>query len=219
MNGITDFSRLREQDPARLELVRHSILASQINSLAWNKLLSRRPPFGHELLMSARKLPQYHLSIAKAEKTPQKADALSMSLIIHCSLLLDTQPDAKDGKRRTSKFLGMTSILTTTSDLELIDYRRIPSVIMCVYVDSHQFNDSTKALWGGKSFSVTATFTKPSQYVIVQASPVSSLLVPNLLLPTRFRIILLAWVPLKSTNQTSNQKLILLETLVLWMPS
>ena len=138
------------------------------------QLLSRRPPFGHDLLEAVRRLPRYAVTVKEIATTMRSGEPLSMALEIYCRLLDDDIQDkpGKETKRRTSRFLGMTSILTIMSDLDLVDYRRIPSV--SIWPTSHLLHaiSRTKALSKGKSFSITASLSKPSQSILVQVSPV-----------------------------------------------
>ncbi|KAJ7632951.1 Sec63 Brl domain-containing protein [Roridomyces roridus] len=132
-NGITSLALLRKQEPYRIET-----------------LLNRRPPFGHEVLASANDLPQYRLSIKQVEVLSNGGkDPVQVDLSITCGLLGDVSSASKTKK---GKFRSqMTAIITLTSDMEMIDFRRIP----------------TKALKEDKTFEITAELTKPSQSVVV----------------------------------------------------
>ncbi|KAI5117308.1 hypothetical protein M0805_005536 [Coniferiporia weirii] len=135
-HGITSFQILQKQDPTRIEL-----------------LLNRRPPFGHEVLAFVRNLPQYDLTVKVDDITSYNAKKpVSVELTIECRALQPSIVKAKSKQR--SRSLGMTSILTTTSDLDFVDFRRI----------------ATKALINPRSFSVTAELSKPSQSVCVFVS-------------------------------------------------
>ncbi|THH08313.1 hypothetical protein EW145_g2777 [Phellinidium pouzarii] len=135
-HGITSLQALRKQAPARIEM-----------------LLNRRQPFGHEVLAFVQTLPQYDLSIKVDDITSYNAKKpVSVELTIECRIL-ETLAGKANQKQRT-RSPGMTSILTTTSDLKFIDFRRI----------------STKALQDSRSFSVIAELSKPSQSVCVLIS-------------------------------------------------
>ncbi|KAH8117083.1 P-loop containing nucleoside triphosphate hydrolase protein [Phellopilus nigrolimitatus] len=139
-HGITCLQALRRQEPARIEI-----------------LLNRRPPYGHEVLAFVQDMPQYELKITASKDAISSyagRKPVSVELTVECRILdALIGKKAKSNKQR-SRSLGMTSILTTTSDMDFIDFRRI----------------STKALRETKSFTVTAELTKPSQSVCVLES-------------------------------------------------
>ena len=96
---------------------------------------------------------------------------VEIELNIECGVQEDSA-DSMATKRPKSRFRDTTLVLTMTSDLEFIDFRRISCVIyifLAVFADSRP---STKALKSPKSFVVTAHLTKPSQSVIVQMTSV-----------------------------------------------
>ncbi|KAF7791334.1 hypothetical protein EIP86_002348 [Pleurotus ostreatoroseus] len=133
-HGITSFETLAKQDATRLEI-----------------LLNRRPPFGHQILASVRQLPKYLVSIKKTDVTASDGiQPVEVELTIECGLLEDNTP--VQAKKAKTKFRDTTLVLTVTSDLDFIDFRRI----------------STKALKSPKTFAVVAKLTKPSQTVLVQ---------------------------------------------------
>lgn len=68
----------------------------------------------------------------------------------------------------------MTAVLTTTSDMDLLDFRRIPwvSFIRISGVLS-EIIYRTKALTERKTFEITAELTRPSQSVTVLITSVS----------------------------------------------
>ncbi|KAK0441977.1 Sec63 Brl domain-containing protein [Armillaria borealis] len=113
--GITSIDILRKQDSLKLEA-----------------LLNRRPPFGLEMLASAREFPSYMLKITEIEVRTNGAEV----------------------KKQKGRVYNMTSIITLTSEMELIDFRRI----------------STKSLKESKTFEVTAELEKPSQSINVYIS-------------------------------------------------
>lgn len=89
------------------------------------QLLNRRPPFGHEILAFVNDLPLYHVNIEEDNITTYSGEkAISVDLTISCGLLKGTDGKPKANKTRI-RSLGMTSILTTTSDFDFIDFRRI----------------------------------------------------------------------------------------------
>ncbi|KAJ7047198.1 P-loop containing nucleoside triphosphate hydrolase protein [Mycena alexandri] len=135
-NGITSLALLGKQEPYKIET-----------------LLNRRSPFGHEVLASVRELPQYTLAIQEVEVHSNGGkDPVEVELSISCALAAVELTNGPKGKKpRGRTFTQMTAILTVTSDLEMVDFRRIP----------------TKALKDTKTFEITAELTKPSQSVLV----------------------------------------------------
>ncbi|KAF8334682.1 uncharacterized protein EI90DRAFT_3121120 [Cantharellus anzutake] len=129
-HGITTIGALRGEKAHRVEL-----------------LLNKKHPFGRELIQQAASLPDYIVGISEDNVVAEGGAkpvlvTLSVSISLHHAMILDKV-----------KALGYTSVLTTTSDCRLIDFRRIP----------------TKGLVSVRSFVVTASLEKPSQSVIVQA--------------------------------------------------
>ncbi|CCM03617.1 uncharacterized protein FIBRA_05759 [Fibroporia radiculosa] len=135
--GITTLSTLRIQEPLRLEA-----------------LLNRRPPFGHEVLAAVQQLPEYTLNINEIEVTTHGGKkAVEVELLIECGLITDGTPGPKM-KKAKNKFTDMTTVLTLTSDLDFIDFRRIP----------------TKALKETKTFTLNVELRKPSQSIVTYIS-------------------------------------------------
>ncbi|KAF7322399.1 DEAD/DEAH-box DNA helicase [Mycena chlorophos] len=135
-NGITSLALLAKQEPYKIET-----------------LLNRRTPFGLEVLASVHELPTYSLSLTEVEVHSNGGkDPVEIDLSITCGLV-DPPSGSGAGKAKKQKGLRMqmTAILTLTSDLEFLDFRRIP----------------TKALKETKTFEITAELTKPSQSVVV----------------------------------------------------
>ncbi|PBK78606.1 P-loop containing nucleoside triphosphate hydrolase protein [Armillaria solidipes] len=136
--GITSIDILRKQDSLKLEA-----------------LLNRRPPFGLEMLASAREFPSYMLKITEIEvRTNGGAKPVEVDLSIECGLTDETFTSQPKSKKQKGCVYNMTSIITLTSDMELIDFRRI----------------STKSLKESKTFEVTAELEKPSQSINVYIS-------------------------------------------------
>ncbi|OCH92100.1 P-loop containing nucleoside triphosphate hydrolase protein, partial [Obba rivulosa] len=136
-NGITSFDILRVENPMRLEA-----------------LLNRKPPFGHELIASAKEFPQYQLGITEVDVAASDGKRpLQVELTIECSAVLPKATNAKQ-KKAKQKGLDMTVVLTLTSDMEFIDFRRI----------------ETKSLIEPKDFLITAELMRPSQNVVVYIS-------------------------------------------------
>ncbi|KAG7448168.1 P-loop containing nucleoside triphosphate hydrolase protein [Guyanagaster necrorhizus] len=137
-HGITSIDILRQQDSLRLEA-----------------LLNRRPPFGLEMLASAREFPSYMLKITEIEvRTSDAEKPVEVDLSIECGLTDDSFTSQAKSKKQKGRVYNMTSIITLTSDMELIDFRRI----------------STKSLKEAKIFEVTAELEKPSQSIAIYIS-------------------------------------------------
>ncbi|KAG8989050.1 Sec63 [Tulasnella sp. 427] len=132
--GIRGLGELRTQDSHRLEV-----------------LLNRKPPFGHDILEEVSALPKYRLKINEAALTHSGGtEPVVASLAIEVGL--DGPLTTPRGKK--APILGFASVLTVTSDMEFIDYRRIP----------------VRNLTEPKSFTVVARLEKPSQAIEVMVS-------------------------------------------------
>ncbi|KAF9052836.1 hypothetical protein BJ165DRAFT_1339967 [Panaeolus papilionaceus] len=138
-HGIVSLTALQKQSPLRIET-----------------LLNRRSPFGLDVLASLAELPQYDLDIRELSVTSNQGKGpVEVELSIHCSLVhgSDTNPRLTKKSTRARSF-HVAVILTITSDMELIDLRRIPS----------------KALKDSRAFELSVILTKPSQSIIVMIS-------------------------------------------------
>ena len=99
--------------------------------IAGPQLLSRRPPFGHEVLSFVNQLPQYWVKIEEASKpVPDSKGPIEIELSIKCGLSEDCSGKSKP--KGKNKFRDATLILTTTSDLDFVDFRKI-SYVQCWY--------------------------------------------------------------------------------------
>ncbi|KIY66335.1 P-loop containing nucleoside triphosphate hydrolase protein [Cylindrobasidium torrendii FP15055 ss-10] len=131
-NGINTITDLRKLDAYRIE-----------------QLLNRRPPFGMDMLHTLRsEVPVYTLRVKETDtRTSAGEGPVEVDLSIECALASTV---SKKSKGKTS----WTNILTLTSDMDLIDFRRT----------------STKSLEEKKTFEITAMLEKPSQNVEVHIS-------------------------------------------------
>ncbi|KAF8637338.1 hypothetical protein AX17_002839 [Amanita inopinata Kibby_2008] len=132
-NGITSLQALQKQNPCKIEL-----------------LLNRRPPFGQEVLASVKELPEYSLEVRELRLCSSKGNGPVEVELSVCCRLADGSSDNKSKKHKRRE-ASITIIFAVTSDMEFIDFRRIP----------------TKALRDAKTFSISAKLTKPSQNVVV----------------------------------------------------
>ncbi|KAF8077800.1 Sec63 Brl domain-containing protein [Lyophyllum atratum] len=135
-HGITSIASLLKQDTIRIET-----------------LLNRRSPFGLELLASARDMPQYLLKVTQLNVSSNGGkDPVEIELSIECGLQESHEGQSfTKAKKDKGRSPNMTVVLTISSDMDLVDYRRI----------------STKSLKEKKSFTVTAELTRPSQSILV----------------------------------------------------
>ncbi|CAE6451269.1 unnamed protein product [Rhizoctonia solani] len=134
-NGITTIKLLSEQNPSRIEM-----------------LLNRRPPFGSDLISSARALPSYSVSVEELSSAANKAaNTVNIELLVTVSAKYASTEDNRAPKGFDAR---VTSILTITSDNQFIDFRRI----------------NTRRLLESVDFSITAPLTRPSQEVVVIVS-------------------------------------------------
>ncbi|TRM59292.1 Sec63 Brl domain-containing protein [Schizophyllum amplum] len=108
-HGITSISKLRKENPIRIEA-----------------LLNRRPPFGHEIIAAVQEFPHYSISIKELQVHPGGGDSpATVELLVECGVIEHSQSsNGKKGKIKSSTF---TSVLTVTSDDDFIDFRRIPT--------------------------------------------------------------------------------------------
>jgi len=128
-HGITSLVALREMKPSRIEVVSLdscTVVSSIVSQFFSPKLLNRRPPFGTAVLGAVKELPQFTLSISEVSLSSSKGKGpVTAELEIECALLISSEPQAS-GKKPKPSSLGMTAILTLTSDNDFIDFRRIP---------------------------------------------------------------------------------------------
>lgn len=98
------------------------------------QLLNRRAPFGDAVVAAARQLPQYSLKVTEVSITTFGGDKpVTIELNIECGLVGAPEAKYTQGKKHKQASLGMTSlgmtaILTLTSDNVLVDFRRISQV-------------------------------------------------------------------------------------------
>ncbi|KAH9966525.1 P-loop containing nucleoside triphosphate hydrolase protein [Russula dissimulans] len=120
------------------------------------QMLNKKQSSGFKILSAVRELPQYSVTVhelAVAHTTTTSHNAVDVELDIRCSVSIEGS-SSKSKAQKSRHYQDTTHILTVTSDLEFIDFRRIP----------------TKALRDAKSFTVTAQLTKPSQSIWVHVS-------------------------------------------------
>lgn len=80
-----------------------------------------------DVLASAADLPQYVLKIKEVGvQSDGGKSAVQIDLLIECGLLSDQSVEPKRTKKPRSRAYQTTAVLTLTSDLDLIDLRRIP---------------------------------------------------------------------------------------------
>ncbi|KAG8980181.1 Sec63, partial [Tulasnella sp. 427] len=132
--GIRSLGELRTQDSHRLEV-----------------LLNRKPPLGNDILEEVSALPKYRLKINEEVLTHSGGtEPVVASLAIEVGL----DGPLTTPREKKAPILGFASVLTVTSDMEFIDYRRIP----------------VRNLTEPKSFTVVARLEKPSQAIEVMVS-------------------------------------------------
>ena len=97
--------------------------------LTTGQLLNKKQASGHKILSIVRELPQYSVTIhelAIAHTTVDSGNAVDVEVDIQCSVSLDGASSSKSKGQKSRHYQDMTYILTVTSDLEFIDFRRIP---------------------------------------------------------------------------------------------
>ena len=96
--------------------------------LTIEQLLNKKQASGHKILSIVRELPQYSITIhelAVAHTTVGTGSAVDVEIDIQCSVSLDgTSSKSKGHKSR--HYQDMTYILTVTSEMAFVDFRRIP---------------------------------------------------------------------------------------------
>jgi hypothetical protein len=106
------------------------------------QLLNRRSPFGLDVISAARELPSYFLEIAEVEvRLNGRETPVEVTISIKCGLNVDqtVNPNEKKQKNR----FNMTSVLTLTSDMDFVDFRRIQWVLVsCCFF--HLFTYTTE---------------------------------------------------------------------------
>lgn len=84
------------------------------------------------MLAAAKDLPEYILKVTETNLTsPGGGKAVEVELSIECSTD-QSSASASKTKKQKGRGLSMTTVLTVTSDLEFIDFRRIPYVGMAL---------------------------------------------------------------------------------------
>ena len=92
------------------------------------QLLNRQTPFGHGVVASAAEYPQFSLSVKETDMFSDGGmNPVQIHLLIECGLSNEVSPSIKL-KKQSRHAMSITVILTLTSDMDLIDIRRIPSV-------------------------------------------------------------------------------------------
>jgi ATP-dependent DNA helicase HFM1/MER3 len=89
--------------------------------------LNRRPPFGHEIIDCVNEFPEYFLKVTELKvKSNGGLDPVEVNFSVACGLA--TEPSKPKPKKQKGRNYNMTDVLTLTSDLEFIDFRRISCV-------------------------------------------------------------------------------------------
>ncbi|KAI0306724.1 P-loop containing nucleoside triphosphate hydrolase protein, partial [Multifurca ochricompacta] len=110
-HGITDFEKLRGQDPIQIDL-----------------LLNKKQASGHKILFAVRELPQYSITIDELSVIHSTSrNPVELELEVQCSVSLAGASSSKSKAHKNRHYHDMTYILTVTSDFEFIDFRRIPT--------------------------------------------------------------------------------------------
>lgn len=92
--------------------------------------MNRRPPFGQEVLAYLKQLPQYTVEVTEVNVVPSDGQSpVEVELSIECGLLCDLT-DAPQPRKGKLRFREATVVVTVTSDLDYVDFSRIPYVYM-----------------------------------------------------------------------------------------
>lgn len=88
------------------------------------QMLNRKPPFGLNVIAAAKQLPQYTLRVVETSLVTHKAQGpVEVELEVECGMIVER--DAVPMKRAKSRTSDMTLVLTVTSELDFVDFRRI----------------------------------------------------------------------------------------------
>lgn len=90
------------------------------------QLLNRRMPFGHEVLAFIKSLPQYYIHIEEVSATESDGrNPVEVELLVTVGMYDSESVDSGKSKKGKTKFRDSTTILSTNSELDFIDFRRI----------------------------------------------------------------------------------------------
>lgn len=103
------------------------------------QLLNRRAPFGFSVLASVAEFPLYSLSVKETDTFSDGTNPVQVHLLVECGLVDEVSPSIKS-KKQNRHAMSITVVLTLTSDMDMIDFRRIPSVIYLhsIYADTYR---------------------------------------------------------------------------------
>jgi ATP-dependent DNA helicase HFM1/MER3 len=84
--------------------------------------MNRRPPFGTDVVQFAKSLPHYFLDVSEKSVVSSDSGVVEIQLHVQCGMLDNNEPKSM----RKTRGRDITQVLTLTSDLEFVDFRRIP---------------------------------------------------------------------------------------------
>ena len=107
--------------------------------LTRSQLLNRRPPFGFSVLASVAEFPLYSLSVKETDIFSDGTNPVQVNLLVECGLVDEDSPSTKPTNKGRHA-MSITVVLTLTSDMDMIDFRRIPSVIYLhpIFADTYR---------------------------------------------------------------------------------
>jgi len=97
--------------------------------LTIEQLLNKKQASGDKILSAVRELPQYFVTIHELvveHNTVASGNTVDVEVDIHCSVSLGSASSSKSKGQKSRHYHDMTYILTVTSDLDFVDFRRIP---------------------------------------------------------------------------------------------
>lgn len=78
------------------------------------------------MLASLREFPVYSLKVTELEVISNGGkDPVQVNLSVECGLQVETSALSK-AKKQKNRGMNMTAVLTVTSDMDFLDFRRIP---------------------------------------------------------------------------------------------
>jgi ATP-dependent DNA helicase HFM1/MER3 len=104
------------------------------------QLLNRRPPFGFEVLASVAEFPLYSLSVKVKDIFSDGANPVQVHFLVKCGLVDKVSPLIKP-KKQNPHAMSITVVLTLTSesDMDMIDFQCIPSIINLHYIYANTY--------------------------------------------------------------------------------
>jgi ATP-dependent DNA helicase HFM1/MER3 len=90
-------------------------------------LRNRKQASGHKIVFAARELPLCSITIDELSVAHSSGNnTIDVELEVQCAVSFEGASSSKPKARNSRHYHDVTHVLTVTSDLEFIDFRRIP---------------------------------------------------------------------------------------------